>query len=497
MSNATKDSLYLIIAYFITSGLNYVFGVALSWFFTPAQFGVLGVTQSLLLLLALVVGSGFAWTAAHDIARGGINDENRLRFRTAWLTNLILGFVMGLGVWLAYDLNLLPLGPAYKNIIPLVSLTTVLLAVRAVTNGVLRGIYRFGSLSANLILEVVIKISASVMFVSLGMGVEGVMVGFALGAGISLLHSNITVRSIDLWKGKGWFRQNVISATIPLFIGMLGTALMLNLDILGLKLFAAGGQSDEFSGYYQVAAILSRIPVFLAQAITLVLFSYAAGTVLDLQDKQTRNYMYFQTALRSWFRFLVPIGLVLILMPGDVLYLLFPTQYQASSTILQITAVGGVLLSLVTLLNGIMQAVGYKQEAALNTGVATVCQIILLVVLVPIYDVYGAALSLLIAGTIAITGMMIFYVGNTDIQGMINIHREHVVKAVKEGLPILIMGILLVVIPTGTRFQILLKLSMTTVIYVLVLYGIQIKRRGRPQEQLNPLMSLIQLIIGV
>jgi O-antigen/teichoic acid export membrane protein len=91
MSNATKHSFYLIITYLLTSGLNYIFGVVLSWFFTPAQFGVLGVTQSLLLLLALVVGSGFAWTAAHDIARDGINDENRRRFRTAWIMNMLTG----------------------------------------------------------------------------------------------------------------------------------------------------------------------------------------------------------------------------------------------------------------------------------------------------------------------------------------------------------------------------------------------------------------------
>jgi O-antigen/teichoic acid export membrane protein len=48
--NLTTHSAVLVAAYLGTSVLNYAFGVALSWFFAPEQFGVLGVAQSLLLL---------------------------------------------------------------------------------------------------------------------------------------------------------------------------------------------------------------------------------------------------------------------------------------------------------------------------------------------------------------------------------------------------------------------------------------------------------------
>jgi O-antigen/teichoic acid export membrane protein len=85
MAKSTRHSAILIGAYIATSVLNYAFGVGLSWFFSPDQFGVLGVAQSLLLLVALAVGSGFTWTAAQDIAANGLNEDTRRRFR--WLSS--------------------------------------------------------------------------------------------------------------------------------------------------------------------------------------------------------------------------------------------------------------------------------------------------------------------------------------------------------------------------------------------------------------------------
>jgi O-antigen/teichoic acid export membrane protein len=496
MSNATKHSFFLIVTYLITSGLNYVFGVVLSWFFAPAQFGVLGVTQSLLLLLALVVGSGFAWTAAQDVARGGIDDESRRKVRTAWVMNLITGLLVGAGIWLAYSLDILKLGPAYRNIIPLVSLTTVLLAVRAVTNGVMRGIYRFGPLSINLLLEVVIKIAVGVTLVALGWGVMGVMLGFVVGAVVSLIHSNLIVRPVKIWQGSGWINKGVFSATFPLFIGMLGTALMLNLDVLGLKLFAVGGQGDELSGYYQAAVILARTPVFLAQALTLVLFSYAAGNVLEDLGEKSKLSTYFQAAVRSWFRFLVPIGVVLILAPADILTLMFPAQYQESSDILQIAAVGGLLLSLVTMLNGVLQATGYKRGAALTTAVATVSQIAVLLWFVPRSGAHGAAASLVVAGVIALAGLVIIYLRASSVNLKKLLSMENLGIAFREVLPIFIISTFLLLVPGGSRYLTLFKLALVVILYLTVLFAVQTSGKERQSKQSNSLMSLIQLVIG-
>jgi len=325
MSKSTTHSAIIITAFIVTSVINYGFSVALSWFFSPVQFGMLGVAQSLLLTLSLTVGSGFAWLIAHEVASSGVTDETLRYLRNVLVANGILGFMLMVGLRYAYQSELLPLGSEYHLVIPLVGLATLLLAIRAVLNGAVRGLYQFGPLSVNLVGEAIAKAVIGLILVKAGFGVTGVMIGFACGAGAGLLHTLWIIRPSKFWRGKGWFDIKVVPAALPLFLGMLGPALMMNLDLLGLRFLAPAGQGNELVGYYQVAVILARTPIFIAQSLILVLFSYAAK-----KDNLRENHVacgYVGAALRVWTRLLLPISLVLILAPKAALTLFFPVQY--------------------------------------------------------------------------------------------------------------------------------------------------------------------------
>ncbi len=476
MTKATRDGLLIVGAYIATSLLNYAFGVALSWFFTPAQFGVLGVVQSLLLLMSLTVGAGFAWTAAHDVASAGMTDETRRRIRAAWVANLIVGFLMGTGVWAAYRVGILPLGEAYATAIPLIGLTVVLLSARSVFNGVARGLYRFGGLSVNLVAEVLIKIAIGLGLVLMGGGVTGVMIAFAAGAGLTLLHSLWIIRPARIWQGNGWTDQRVVRATAPLFIGMLGTALMLNLDVLGLKLLAAPAQGDVLAGMYQAAVILARTPVFLAQALTLVVFSYAAakgpsGEQQPIEKRPANGYPL--VAVQSWLKFLLPAGLVFVLAPHAALSLFFPAQYQAASAPLRIAAIGGILLALVTLLNGVLQASADRRWPAIAAGIATLTQIGTLIWLIPHWGAVGAAVSLVVAGGVTLAVLALTHW--PALTGWLFGHGAKAVggQAVRSAIPLLILALPLLLIPDGDRITSLIKLSLSGLGYGLALLGMQ------------------------
>jgi O-antigen/teichoic acid export membrane protein len=395
-SNPARYSAIFISAYFFTLVLNYVFGVSLSWFLTTAQFGILGVAQSLLLLIALAVGSGFAWTTNHDLAVHGMNEQNGRRFRTSFVANTVLGTMIAFLLWITYNSGFLPLGPAYKTIIPLVGLTTILLSARSVLNGAARGLSWFNPVALNLVGEVVVKILFGMWVVALGAGVSGVMLGFTIGAGLSLLHSFWITRKDNLWWGKGWFEKRVLGETAPIFIGMISTALMLNLDVLGLKLLAPSGQGDEMAGYYQAAVILSRAPVFIAQAITLVIFTYVAKSSQSVQsdeDKINQSY-YLYSILRTWYRLLLPVSLILVLAPEAILSIFFPPNYGGVAPALRVSGLGTILLALVTLLNGYYQATGDRRLSVRAAGFATVLQISMMILLVPSFGIMGAAVSL-------------------------------------------------------------------------------------------------------
>jgi len=507
-TDVTKHGTVLVAAFLATSLLNYAFGVALSWFLNPAQFGMLGVAQSLLLLSALIVGSGFAWTAAHDVAALGVTNETRRRFRAAWVANVALGLFLASGLWAAYVTGWLPLGPGYRAVVPLVGLTTVLLAARSVVNGAARGLYRFGPVAVNLVGEVVFKTVGGLILVAVGTGVAGVMAGFALGAAVALAHSLWIVHPARLWHGRGWFDTRVVSVTVPLFVGILGPALMLNLDVLGLKLLAPVGRGDELAGLYQAAVILARTPVFIAQSFTLVLFSYVAGTRGGAERQRggrspspPSSLPYTRMAVRTWARLLLPVGLTLALAPQAALSLFFPTHYQAAASALRIAAGGGVLLALVTLLNGVAQAAGNRRRAATAAGVAVIAQLITLVWLVPTWGVIGAALSLLIAGS---TALILISEGlRVGDWGQLRNPQSEIRNLKSVVLPILALVVVLLLLPDGGRGSAALKLGVAGLTYLTLLTGpsmsdllLRQPKVGLEQRMMHPLMRFMDALIG-
>lgn len=497
MGKSTTHSAILIGAYITTSLLNYAFGVGLSWFFSPDQFGVLGVAQSLLLLVALAVGSGFTWTAAQDIAANGLIEETRRRFRSAFLTNAILGLILALGVWSIYSTGWLPLGAAYQRVIPLVGVTTFLLAARSVINGAARGLYRFKPVALNLVGEVAVKVTFGLVLVAAGVGVEGVMLAFAIGAAASLIHSLWIVRSAKLWQGRGWFDIQTLVDTAPLFVGMLGTALMLNLDVLGLKLLSPAGQGDHLAGLYQAAIILARTPVFIAQALTLVLFSYAAGQRGALQSSAQKIIPYSRSALKSWTRLLVPGALVMILAPQAALSLFFPEQYHEARVSLQVAAAGGLFLALSTLLIGVYQAEGKRRQPAIASGIAVFVQVITLILLVPTIGTLGAALSLFLAGVVSLAGMAPLFWPEVKPHLKAREIKQRFTQINRNLIPLLTLSLLLVFLPDGNRLMAVVKLSTAGLVYLLSLMFTQLRIAFNSQASSYNLISrFMQVLIG-
>ncbi len=514
MYDAAKHGTIFIAAFIATSVLNYAFGVALSWLLSPAQFGVLGVAQSLLLLTALLVGSGFAWVVAGDVAASGVTDKTRRRFRTAWTANVALGLFLAGGLWAAYAAGWLPLGPLYRTVMPLVGLTTVLLAARSVVNGAARGLYRFGPVAVNLVGEVAIKAGAGLALIAVGAGVTGVMAGFALGAAAALAHSLWIIRPARLWHGRGWSDGQVLIVTVPLFLGVLGPALMLNLDILGLKLLAPAGQGDELTGFYQAVVILARTPIFVAQSLTLVLFSYVAGMsggdkeTGGRGDKETRSRedtllvspsplrpisFYTRTAVRVWIKLFLPAGLALALAPQAALSLFFPAQYQAAAPALRIAAGGGTLLALVTLFTGVAQAAGDRRRPAVAAGLAVIAQVLTLTWLVPGWGALGAALSLFVASSVALIGLA---------PAFTSLLRSPAPLLLRSSAPLLALAVPLLLLPDGGRGAAAFKLGLAGLAYLMVLWRMADSRWRMADRawatgyRLSAIGRLIDVLIG-
>lgn len=496
MERVVQDSAYVVGAFFVSALLNYAFGVGLSWLLEPAAYGMLGVAQALLLLLALVVSAGFSWTANHDVARG-VDDRTRIRFRTSWLSNLALGATLALALQAAYNLHILDLGPAYQTVIPIVGLTTFILAARAVINGAAQGLYRFGAVATNQVLEVAVKVIAGLLLVAAGWGVAGVMAGFAVGALLALAHSFWVVRPARFWQGSGWFDARVLRLTAPLFVGMLGPALMLNLDILGLRLLAPAGRGDQLAALYQAAVILPRIPVFTARALLAVLFSYASSAAGMAPSDDAHPADYARAALRLWQRLLLPAGLALAMAPEAALTIFFPPTYLPAAGALRVAAIGGLLLSLVTLLAGVAQATGQRKIPAVAAGMGAAAQILTLLWLAPQWGPLGAATSLAVAGAVSLLILAVWGAWPVSLKGIDLAAALQPGRLLRPLLPLLLLALPLLFLPGDTRSGGLLQFLLAGLAYALALFYVRPAPRERGATGVRRLFHhAIYLLVG-
>ncbi len=493
----------LIAAFAANALLNYAFSVALSWLLGPAEFGMLGVAQSLLLLSGLVAGSGFTWTVAQDIAAWGVGEDTRRRFRTGWAANTGLGLLLAAGLGLAYASRLLPLGRDYLWIVLLAGLTTVLLAMRSVLNGAMRGLFWFGRLAANLTGEVAIKLAVGLALVAGGYGVRGVMIGFACGALAALLHSLWLLRPARLFSGGGRFEPGVLWATAPLFVAMIGPSLILNLDILGLKMFAPAAEGDHLAGLYQAAVILARTPVFIAQSLGMVFFSYAAGSAgagSPGAGELREIPPYIRAAARAWARLLLPVALALILAPQAALKVFYPDLYHSTAVALQLAAAGGALLALAVLFTTTLQAAGVRSWPAIVTGAAVLCQTAILKFGIPAWGITAAAASLLGGGLVALLGLLPAVAAvyrpalpSPGRAGWLPLVR----LAIRAGLPFFFLVAPLLVLPGGGRLAEMFRLFVAGMGYCLALLVAHPPRAapaGRPVRR--QIAQLVNVLLG-
>ncbi len=393
-TSAAQGSVALLGSFFIMAVLNYVFAITMSWLLPVDRYGMLGVTQTLLLLGGTVVGAGFPWALTSALSRAPGSADNVGAFRTALVGNSAIGIVLGAGLCGAGYAGWLPFGPEYRLLLPLASATIVVLAVGAVFTAALQGFLRFGALGVVRMSEVVVKFIAGVAAVGLGAGVAGATAGFLAGAVCSMVLSASLLRNFRFWRGGGWGERQVYAGVFPLFVGMCSLAALVNADIIGLKLAGPAASADLLAGHYQAAVTLARIPIFLTLALFNAVFPYIAQHA----ERPDLAGAYATLALKYTLLFIVPIDIALIAIPGSVIGFLYPSDYGASATPLALAALGTIVLTLVHALTMLLQAAGHVRLPAVVLPASVILEVVSIAVLVPKLGTNGAPLAVLIAG---------------------------------------------------------------------------------------------------
>ena len=391
-----------------TSLVNYGFGLAAGWFLQPGDFGLLAFAQTLLLICGLILNSGFAWSLTRSLASLAPSRHSALT-RGAIVQNLGLAIVLSAALAAMFVLGPLHAGLEDLRVLLIVVSTLPFIALVASVSAAAQGLGRFSAAALLQLIEVVGKAAVGLALVHLGFGIVGAVAGFLIGAilaagvGIWLL---TRVFGISL---RGNLEYLPVRDTSGLFGALLAQAILLNQDVLAMKLYS--GNNRALTGEYQAGIVLANAPFYLAAALLPLLFTELAG----LQDKGNAHRI-----VGGWLGMtlllLLPMEMVLILAPNWAIQEVFPHAYRSGASALRLLALGNCVVIPCAALSTVFQAIGLAAVPARIVLVVVVCEAVALRIAVPLWQGQGAATLFLVAGTSALLGLGITYAKKVDIR---------------------------------------------------------------------------------
>jgi GT2 family glycosyltransferase/O-antigen/teichoic acid export membrane protein len=404
---AARGSVALIGSFLVMAVLNYGFAILMSWILPLEQFGRLGVVQSILLLGATVVNAGFPWALTRYIAQSnagtGKPDSGVTAgaFRGALAGNVVLGAGIAILLYGVTAAGWLPLHEGYLPLMLLAGITVVVLGAFAVFSAVLQGFLRLEALGVARALEVAVKFAAGVGLVLWTSSAAGAIAGFLVGAVVATLVAAAMLRTLPVWRGRGWGSGAVYANVGPFFTGMFGLTVLVNADIIGLKFLSPPSIAEHLAGQYQAAVTLARIPVFLALALFNAVFPYVARHGSGSAEAS----LYARLSLKYTVLFIVPLGIVFAVIPDAMVRTFFSPAFADSAQPLAVAAIGTGILALIHGLALLLQASGRVYLTAVWLLLGVLLEIAMLVWLVPGLGMIGAALAVLAASLVVLAAL--------------------------------------------------------------------------------------------
>ncbi|MCI2239728.1 glycosyltransferase [Kineococcus sp. TRM81007] len=353
---AQRGTSALLASTVLTAVGNYTFSLVLIWLLPGAGYSSFATGSSLLLVVGTLASAAVPWVLAQEVAS---RDPSRVEraARVATTAGVLQGvLVAGVAVVVSAPWA----SPLLQAVLAATCFATFL---SGNVIGSLQGRRCFQRIAALRVLELVSRLAVGAGLALAGLGPTGALLGFTVGSALVVVVGAVAFGAV----ARPRLPRRSDAALLRRAGGQLavqgGTAALAGLDVLVAA--AVVGTSTRL-GAYQAATVLGRVPVFVAVALSMVVFARLVASPAG------RHGRVVATGWCQYVRLATPVVLVLATVPGPVLRSLLPPQYGSMGDLLLLTAVGGWLLGAVNLLAANLKAVDAFARAAVPVLAAAV-----------------------------------------------------------------------------------------------------------------------------
>lgn len=386
--------------------LGLMLAVILARHLGPEGYGVYTFVLALVSLMAIPAQLGLPTLLVRETAKAQVNAQwGVMRGLWRWST-LAVG-----GISLLLALVALVMGNVLSDRFSSTQLTTfafgiVLIPLVALGNlrgAALRGLRRvvMGQLPEFVLrpgILIVLVLAAAIYF-----SPDSLSPAHAMGLHVMAAALSFIIGAIMLWRvrprglvanpqpeyaARGW-----LAAAFPLALASGMQLINQNADIIMLGLF----RSAEEVGIYKVVVTGAALVAFGLQAITMAISPHFAR--LHAQGDMARLQRLVTLSARAILLFALPIMLILVFFGDVVLGYIFGRGYVSGQKPLAILAIGQLVNAAMGSVGMLLTMTGHERDTARSVAIAAIVNVVLNLVLIPIFGITGAAL----AGAITLT----------------------------------------------------------------------------------------------
>lgn len=363
----------------------------------PGEYGIFGICLAIITVCYVFLGSGVRQVVSRSVAKYPETSKHLLN--RGIIIQLIISGTLGLLIAL-FSRNIAHIfndkgleGPLYVS-----AIIIVMQSLFFVNMGVLNGLKKFGAENALMSAYCIVKPLAAIILVYLGLGIIGGLSGFLVASLCALLFGTVLTQNIPSEKYRIIKIGDILKGAFPIMLIFGAKTVIMNVDLLAVKLFIANGQ---YAGYYTSAAAISRLTYWFFVAFGVVVLPFVSSSFHANNIQQTKKYI--SESLRYSLLAILPIILVLTIYADEIVVLIYGAEYSPATGVMRILVWGISCVGLIYLFSNVM--IGIEKEKVMITfaSIGIVLAIVSNAILVPRLGTIGGALSTMFSsGTIAV-----------------------------------------------------------------------------------------------
>lgn len=414
MKNFSGALIWLTVAELTYNISGYIIHSATGRILGPEGYGRFGIVLTLTTMIIVLIGNGIPTTMSKYLSAAFEKDPSSIygiRRAAAKLQTMLIGLLTVVFFLMAPVLAHLLRD---TSLTPLFQLSTLIIPAFAASSFNLYFFIGLHFFRVQAFLKTIRAIVRVVFIVTLAyyFGVTGAITGQILApsavflAGLileAILTKQYFPTAHEHKQDSAFDARVLVKYAWPLTLFLLFYELILTTDLYLVKAFLG---SDYFTGIYNAAITVGRIPYYLFYALALMLIPAIAKTTSDENKKETERLV--NQSLRLLILLLFPMVTLLIIFAPEVLQFFYGQKFLAASAPMNIYALGVGFLTVFYVLSFALNGAGQVKVPMKLSIVGFIAMLILNIVLIPRFALIGAALSTTIVCFALMLGILFY-----------------------------------------------------------------------------------------